>query len=158
MKQWLDRHERALSILQSAVSIVRRLPDDILRLIFSFVVEAVPDHRRLDTNRGAWTLSQVCTRWRSIALSMPSLWSTIMIEGSFLNRRTLRTLNNSLSRTCTAGLSIHVKSYDCSEVSWHPSTYSSRWESVYISVAPQMYLHLTAITSTPLLKRIEIDL
>ncbi|KAJ7314386.1 hypothetical protein DFH08DRAFT_652339, partial [Mycena albidolilacea] len=59
------KHEGALSPL-------RRMPVEIISLIFKF---AAPFRSYvMNVKEGPWTLSAVCSRWRNIALSQPSLW------------------------------------------------------------------------------------
>lgn len=64
-------HKRALSPL-------RRLPKDVLREIFLLAVADNP--ASLDARIGPWPISQVCGSWRSIVLSTPRLWSSILIH------------------------------------------------------------------------------
>lgn len=64
-------HKRALSPL-------RRLPNELLREIFLFAV--VDNPASLDARIGPWPISQVCGSWRSIVLSTPRLWSSILIH------------------------------------------------------------------------------
>ncbi|KAJ6582010.1 hypothetical protein B0H19DRAFT_1019031, partial [Mycena capillaripes] len=59
----IRKHEGGLSPL-------RRMPVEILSLIFSFTL---PPHQK-DTAPAPWTISAVCARWREIVISHPSLW------------------------------------------------------------------------------------
>ncbi|KAK7024912.1 hypothetical protein R3P38DRAFT_3193834 [Favolaschia claudopus] len=71
---------------KGAMSPFRRVPTEILSLIFSFVVQ--PDqplkhatHYHMTMRRsGAWPLSTVCSRWRSIAVSQPDLWTLFVLR------------------------------------------------------------------------------
>ncbi|KAJ3904716.1 hypothetical protein F5879DRAFT_45831 [Lentinula edodes] len=60
-----DRLQAHLSDCASLISSIRRLPDDILRIIFDY-------HACGPLIPGA-----VCSHWRAIVLSTPSLWSQI---------------------------------------------------------------------------------
>ncbi|KAJ7656537.1 hypothetical protein DFH06DRAFT_991785, partial [Mycena polygramma] len=60
----IRKHEGALSPL-------RRLPTEILCLVFIF---AMPYNDLLSVKDGPWVLSAVCSRWRTILLSQPSFW------------------------------------------------------------------------------------
>ncbi|KAJ7157401.1 hypothetical protein C8R46DRAFT_959405 [Mycena filopes] len=60
---------------RAILSIVRRLPDDILAEIFALTLPDPP--RRLPTSRCPWLLGRVCSRWRAVSISLSSLWSNI---------------------------------------------------------------------------------
>ncbi|KAL0958467.1 hypothetical protein HGRIS_000606 [Hohenbuehelia grisea] len=53
------------------LSPIRRLPNELLRQIFLFNFDDYPCC--------AWVLAAVCTMWRKLALSMPTLWSKIRL-------------------------------------------------------------------------------
>lgn len=53
---------------------IRRLPSDVLRYLFESAYSAVDKEDRFSTTL---TLSQVCQRWRAIALDTPRLWCYI---------------------------------------------------------------------------------
>ncbi|KAF7298542.1 F-box domain-containing protein [Mycena indigotica] len=59
---------------QALISPMRRIPDDVLCLIF---LETLPAHRNtaLDAKEGPMLLAGVCSHWRALALSTPKLWS-----------------------------------------------------------------------------------
>ena len=69
---------RSIHLYQSVVSVIRRLPDDILRTIFLTLMNDMKD---IDIMTGAWpslcSLSQVSQRWRAVALFTPPLWANI---------------------------------------------------------------------------------
>ncbi|KAJ7763656.1 hypothetical protein DFH07DRAFT_812680 [Mycena maculata] len=62
----IQKHEHALSPL-------RRMPTEILSLIFTFTMP--PHHPCAES--GPWLVSAVCARWRTITLSQPLLWTVI---------------------------------------------------------------------------------
>ncbi|KAJ7758354.1 hypothetical protein B0H16DRAFT_1885345 [Mycena metata] len=70
------------------LSPVRRMPSEILCEIFSSTL--LPDWQLLDRGRidlqdSPWSLSHTCSRWREIALGLPSLWSFIAIDCDILD-------------------------------------------------------------------------
>ncbi|KAJ7812042.1 hypothetical protein B0H14DRAFT_3753978, partial [Mycena olivaceomarginata] len=65
------RHEGALSPL-------RRTPVEIISLIFTFAAPFRSDV--MNVEEGPWVLSAVCSRWRTIALSQPSLWNGLVLN------------------------------------------------------------------------------
>ncbi|KAL0066721.1 hypothetical protein AAF712_006326 [Marasmius tenuissimus] len=72
----------------------RELPFELLHTIFSIACSSIdsgytlilnkPDFRRTSSTAFPVTLSQVCSRWRDVALSTPSLWSAISLRLSAL--------------------------------------------------------------------------
>ncbi|KAJ7894378.1 hypothetical protein B0H13DRAFT_1719328 [Mycena leptocephala] len=66
----IGKHEGGLSVL-------RRLPTEILSLIFAL---ALPPHWHTHTSwhmLAPWTISAVCARWRVTAVSQPCFWTSI---------------------------------------------------------------------------------
>ncbi|KAJ7625649.1 hypothetical protein FB45DRAFT_70155, partial [Roridomyces roridus] len=65
------------SFFCARASSARRLPAELVSLIFTFF----PTDNVLNTSpAGPWNYSAVCKHWRSIALSLPSLWKDIYID------------------------------------------------------------------------------
>ncbi|KAF7356324.1 F-box domain-containing protein [Mycena venus] len=63
------KHEGALSLL-------RHIPLEILALVFAFTL---PPYQP-DAASAPWTVSAVCARWRTTALSQPRLWASIDLK------------------------------------------------------------------------------
>ncbi len=75
-----------LAKYRSFIAPIRRLPNEILSEIFSFACTVMSDS--IDVVDGApWVFSRVCSLWRSICLSSPRLWSTIIIVPTSSTRR-----------------------------------------------------------------------
>ena len=57
---------------------IRRLPDDILSEIF---YQCIHSHRNplMSASEAPVLLTQICSRWRSVALSSPELWARLHI-------------------------------------------------------------------------------
>ncbi|KAF7307738.1 hypothetical protein MKEN_01133900 [Mycena kentingensis (nom. inval.)] len=76
-----NRIEWELSQLQSVLSPIRRIPQDILGEIFSYLEPAFTHPG--DSNEWArrvrvpWRLGLVCRAWRHLALSMSGLWNAL---------------------------------------------------------------------------------
>ncbi|KAK0471687.1 hypothetical protein IW261DRAFT_1289141, partial [Armillaria novae-zelandiae] len=67
-----DRRSRVRQELiyhQAALAPVQTLPADLLTRIFSYVPV-----NTLDPLSSPWIFSRVCAAWRTISLSVPSLW------------------------------------------------------------------------------------
>ncbi|KAJ7647872.1 hypothetical protein FB45DRAFT_210347 [Roridomyces roridus] len=66
------------SALRAALSPLRHLPTEILSAIFALVG---PVENLLESGTsGPWCVSAVCSRWRAIALSLPSLWTDVSLD------------------------------------------------------------------------------
>ncbi|KAK7024914.1 F-box domain-containing protein [Favolaschia claudopus] len=73
---------------RGAISPLRRVPTEVLSLIFEFVVHpGEPPYTTwgrfscfITVRSVPWALSAVCVRWHDIALSQPNLWTFIGIE------------------------------------------------------------------------------
>ncbi|KAF7356223.1 hypothetical protein MVEN_00953700 [Mycena venus] len=64
-------------IHEGTLSPLRRMPTELLSLIFVFAFRPARDARQ---NSTPWTASQVCHRWRAIILSQPSFWASIDLD------------------------------------------------------------------------------
>ncbi|KAA1467172.1 hypothetical protein DENSPDRAFT_229371 [Dentipellis sp. KUC8613] len=78
----LKRVLRAFCSRRNAISIISRLPADVLLCIFAILVEADPPKMigtsRTCQQRFGWIqITHVCHSWREISLSSPGLWSCI---------------------------------------------------------------------------------
>ncbi|KAJ7509686.1 hypothetical protein B0H11DRAFT_1658000, partial [Mycena galericulata] len=65
LKEEIKKHEGTLSPL-------RRMPPELLSLVFRSVYPTTPD--RYNADPAPWTVSQVCRYWRAVVLSQPSFW------------------------------------------------------------------------------------
>ncbi|KAJ7062301.1 hypothetical protein C8F01DRAFT_1137114 [Mycena amicta] len=70
---------------QALLSPLRRVPIDVIREIF---VACLPEDRHcvMSAQEAPVLLGRICSSWRAIALSTPSLWSTIHIAEPWLSR------------------------------------------------------------------------
>ncbi|KAL0959230.1 hypothetical protein HGRIS_014506 [Hohenbuehelia grisea] len=76
LKQRHAELQQYVDAYRPVISAVRRLPPEILLLIFRLC-------RPSQDSQGwkyPWSLSMVCRKWRSVALSAPHMWSTIFIK------------------------------------------------------------------------------
>ncbi|KAJ8079219.1 hypothetical protein PM082_021719 [Marasmius tenuissimus] len=77
---------------RSILSAQRQVPNEIWEIIFSVLCTSIYDHSfHINYDYVSWNkppvqdtpalgLSQVCSRWRAIALGLPCIWSSINIE------------------------------------------------------------------------------
>ncbi len=102
-----DSVKKALESHHAVFSPIRRLPQDTLLEIFA----NLPTNTLVPTD-APWIIGQVCSLWRTISLSTPSLWSHIVLEGYHgLNRdQKLQALTTILSRLQNHPLTICIDS------------------------------------------------
>src|ERR1700728_882838 len=67
---------------KALLSPVRSLPDELLSEIFFLYCQSLSSDS--DEGPGPWRahlfLTQICSRWRTVALAMPALWSEIHVS------------------------------------------------------------------------------
>uniref|UniRef100_A0A0W0G6A0 F-box domain-containing protein n=1 Tax=Moniliophthora roreri TaxID=221103 RepID=A0A0W0G6A0_MONRR len=134
-----DRLKKTMAKHRSLLSAIHKLPPEILREIFAFFCEE--NLLELSSTSSALFLSQVCGRWREIALSMPSLWSSVSINlGDWKSDdcHRLRTVTQLfMGRSKTSPLSLAID-FDCQEGLEDEAVpvldtlvaHSSRWQRV----------------------------
>ncbi|KAJ7742840.1 hypothetical protein B0H16DRAFT_1018744, partial [Mycena metata] len=71
---------------KGAISPLRRLPTEMLSLIFTFAL--APRQDSISAPSAPWTISAVCARWRTTAISQPCFWTSIKLKNHpFISRR-----------------------------------------------------------------------
>ncbi|KAJ7685575.1 hypothetical protein DFH06DRAFT_949733, partial [Mycena polygramma] len=60
---------------QGVLSPIRCLPPEIVGEIFLYFVPALGGNHHVPVARSPWRLGHICRYWRSVALSVQSLWS-----------------------------------------------------------------------------------
>ncbi|KAJ7211085.1 hypothetical protein C8J57DRAFT_1400010 [Mycena rebaudengoi] len=78
-----DETKRRMRVNAAIVSPLRYLPAEVLEQIFCAALPSLSEasaRRRFDTHQTPWSLARVCRWWRSVALALPSLWSTVVID------------------------------------------------------------------------------
>ncbi|KAK7007410.1 hypothetical protein R3P38DRAFT_3281674 [Favolaschia claudopus] len=102
---------------KATVSPLRQLPPEILLEIFSWTPPSILNVRRhgsLNLAESPWVdvLSRVCSRWRAVPLSSPSLWSVIAVNYGALGYEEVSSypasmLQAQLSRSRAQNLRLH---------------------------------------------------
>ncbi|KAK7014313.1 hypothetical protein R3P38DRAFT_1449284 [Favolaschia claudopus] len=73
---------------QAVLSVVRRVPADVLLEIFSWITLETFARMVLTESKvptAPWRLTHVCRAWRAVALSYPKLWARVCIDGSIID-------------------------------------------------------------------------
>ncbi|KAJ7605341.1 hypothetical protein FB45DRAFT_699224, partial [Roridomyces roridus] len=63
------------------ISLLKRIPPEMVAEIFSLTVPSPWEMAgfRSREKHSPWILGHICSRWRAVALSTPSLWSLICL-------------------------------------------------------------------------------
>ncbi|KAJ7498138.1 hypothetical protein B0H11DRAFT_2276233 [Mycena galericulata] len=85
LKQMEEEHAALSAYLTQNTSILsplRQMPPEVLGEIFSWVAPSIGEAVRgsLAIEASPWVLTHVSSRWRSISLSTPSLWSLVAVD------------------------------------------------------------------------------
>ncbi|KAJ6462381.1 hypothetical protein C8R47DRAFT_1327202 [Mycena vitilis] len=64
----------------SILSLLRRMPPEILGEIFTRTLPSPRRRNRIQIVDSPWVLTHVCQDWKKIALSVHSLWSTVIVS------------------------------------------------------------------------------
>lgn len=151
LKRRRAKEAERIKKLQGGITARKRLPPELLALIFVHYINYVfvdvpPGRNSLDRSWSPWTLCQVCSRWRKIALAEPRLWKRIrVLPGDPWQRRaTMEVLHDIFSHRGGDGkveLILWVRSQDDWEalLSLMP-LYSSRIRNLTIIGSPSPYL------------------
>ncbi|KAK7054818.1 hypothetical protein VNI00_003281 [Paramarasmius palmivorus] len=106
-----ERHIRSIQRCQALLTPIHDLPAEILSFIFEILCEEnalTPDFAPLPL-----TLSAVCSRWRQIVVSSPTLWSSLEVNASSWKDESMlaRTVQMFMDRSRTKPLKIRLQCY-----------------------------------------------
>ncbi|EDQ98811.1 uncharacterized protein LACBIDRAFT_335634 [Laccaria bicolor S238N-H82] len=121
--QWLLEQRKTISeqldLHRDQVSPIRKVPPEIIRILF--LLWASDRHfLRSPTHVSQNVLTGVCVSWKNIALGMPELWSSILVEirdGVFYPDK--RTVEMWIERSGSSALSFSIEERDSSFHSSH---------------------------------------
>ncbi|KAJ7483507.1 hypothetical protein FB451DRAFT_1555457 [Mycena latifolia] len=154
---------RSLAQNNAVLSPLRRMPTELLGEIFSWTLPSVSEALnwpRFQAQHSPWVLTQVCRRWRAVALSTPSLWSRIAINFDFEHANPLSKIKAQIERANK--LKIHFcgnkkPSRQQIEIFCHLAVHCSRWEELSIRLTPTILpLFASLRNHFPLLRRLII--
>ncbi|KAJ7706735.1 hypothetical protein B0H17DRAFT_1001168 [Mycena rosella] len=149
---------------QAIISPLRRMPPEVLGDIFSWTLPSVRDaleRLRFDMSHSPWVLAQVCSRWRAVALSTPSLWSLVVIDYRGKRANPLSMVKKQIERA----QSLKIRFYGREK--GHPraqfemfqllAEHSPRWEEVFIELTSDTVPLLASVRNLPSLRRLGIQ-
>ncbi|KAJ7772175.1 hypothetical protein B0H16DRAFT_1409618, partial [Mycena metata] len=145
------------------ISPLRSMPPEILQEIFMACLPT-EHYAIMDTSQAPLLFGRVCSSWRSISLSTPTLWSSIHIVpsaiGPFESNDKFASLQAWLQRSGNCPLSISIKLGDSLKDVVHTLLpYSRRWAALKVfDYVPYMASEIWSLTpeEVPLLEVFEI--
>jgi len=172
LKKQKQTLQRTIEGYKSLSAPIRRLPLEIVQSIFKFVCSAEghillvkpdPDQSEYDADNGTdiepelvtrippLRLSHVCSAWRSLSLSTPSLWSTMQVILDAWRTSPIFDFLLSISQPYNAPLNLIIRMF--SGVRWWSSSdpgikplksltaHSHRFSQLTLQVHPSIYRH-----------------
>ncbi|KAJ6592314.1 hypothetical protein DFH09DRAFT_1358042 [Mycena vulgaris] len=156
-----DRHVLEAEILgyEGTLSPLRRMPPELLSLIFTLA-------RRPSGDPAPWTVSQVCRRWREIAIYQPSFWASVVLDLGTDRIVTPFRLEAHLQRSGNLPLKVSIISRFKNQHTPQSvgllniiANYCARWETVEIWGRPSLYLLLAGVRGyLPILRSLDVML
>jgi len=154
---------KILELAKSLFSPIRRLPPEIMSLIFQFEADELILICRTTTTRNPsnfsgfiFLLTWVCTWWREIILSQPSFWTSMKISSSSLSANDQFETTNSLLRECLLragstmplrfhiflGLGVRLSAPGLSGVLDALAEVASRWKEFRVGVPSKLVYYM----------------
>ncbi|OBZ70289.1 hypothetical protein A0H81_09719 [Grifola frondosa] len=116
--------EDKVVLTRAYISPIKRLPHELLRHIFLFNFEDCP--------WSAWVLSAVCSLWRRLVLSMPTMWSKVrLVTTQASSAETIRLWLERSGRSVPLDIEIVLRS-----PSLHPGAAESASRRRVLSISP----------------------
>ena len=168
----LDRLTRKRYDLKRKINqlcpIVRKLPPDIMSIIFEFCIPYFADNHTFAYTKDDTTiplsLGAICRYWRDIAWSTPRLWSSLLVCVPYDDSRMAIGLAQEwLSRSGQLPLTIRIISLSESGDAILPlanivNQYSARWSKLDLSISDYSFHHFHPIDNhAPMLKSIRFS-
>lgn len=148
-------HDRYINFFRShlkLLSVLRRLPTEILVEIFLHVLEVPTDPTH---NSPPWRLGHICRRWRNIALGTPMLWTALPpLYLSNVNSTQSRWKSNCLAallvRSSTQKLSFHLSKQQGPPCADDPTLsllfeHSNRWEQISLDITDRSWAYFSSV-------------
>ena len=162
----LQRYELKRKINRSHSAIIRHLPPDVMSTIFEFCLPYFTDNYNhilafiREDFSFPLSLGAICSYWRDIAWSMPSLWSSLVVRVRSNNDPHIiaGVAQEWLARSGQLPLSIRILALDNKPVSALYdiiNRYSTRWSDLDLCMLPDCFQQFHAIGNhAPTLKSI----
>jgi F-box-like len=162
----LKRYDLKRKINRFHSPIVRQLPPDVMSTIFEFCLPDFTDDQLLYMKKDLFTplsLGAICSYWRDIAWSTPSLWSSLVVRDPSTKHdpdMVTGIAQEWLARSGHLPLSIHILStfynQTVSALVDIINQYSTRWSYLDLDMLDCYYQYLHATDNhAPILKSIQ---
>ncbi|KAJ7661310.1 hypothetical protein DFH06DRAFT_372835 [Mycena polygramma] len=157
--------ESHVDVCRGVLSPVRRLPMELLAEIFEMSTAPFKDRKLANSatpraeqdGLGKYDLlqlSQVCSRWHSVALGTSRLWSTIALDTECWRRPLSQAkalsliacaLERSQAHLLTVGLWLEAGDWHARKVMELLGPHAERWQCLYLSAAGNSSQHLSVV-------------
>lgn len=152
-----ERDELVTSIIlhRGVLSPIRCLPNEIIAEILLYT-PTMWRYEALSGSAEPWQLTRICSRWRSIAIGLPSLWSSLSVgdyKKTPVTKDPLMLLETALARGGNHKLDVR---FECEHFPLHIQEelltalmrHSSRWNAVSLSIPHDLLAMLTPVQGT----------
>ncbi|KAH7912185.1 hypothetical protein BJ138DRAFT_1148952 [Hygrophoropsis aurantiaca] len=121
---------------------VHRVPHEILGEIFTQCLPTIPYPTPMSQS-SPMVLTNICRRWRAVAVSTPRLWSSITISVDKALRPSARALYKAwLSRAKYVSLSLRIIcEMDIAQLRGQERSYALEWLYPYVPHCAELWLH-----------------
>ena len=164
----LKRYDLKRKINQSHSPIIRQLPPDALSTIFEFCLPEFTDNQLQvspyteEDPSIPLSLGAICSYWRDIAWSTPSLWSSLVVRVKRKHESHITIVREWLARSGQLPLSIRIFSehhgYNATcilALAGIINQYSTRWSDLDLTIPRSYYPHFCPTDNrAPILKSI----
>ncbi|KAJ7765086.1 hypothetical protein DFH07DRAFT_1059018 [Mycena maculata] len=157
----VNKRETIRERIAEFVPPVQSLPTELLEEIFTFASPSPEELRGFTPHEAPWSLTKVCRRWRTIAESLPTLWTTVaLIDPSW--RYPLPLLRRQIKLSGNRPLRIHfhsARSFDCvTSLLRLLVQESSRWQLADLRIGYDEPFILNSVRGrVPLLRSLRIE-
>ncbi|KAJ7805963.1 hypothetical protein B0H13DRAFT_1743983 [Mycena leptocephala] len=138
---------------------VLTLPNEIVSEIFIHFLPPYPQCPPLTGIRSPTALTQICRRWRAVALATPALWRAIGLSGdrkTFERQRHIVDTWLSRSRFCPLSIVLERPDSCTPELLATLIPHRARWEHLTLTIKPS---HLSLLEGPmPLLRHLDLSL
>ncbi len=154
-----DQRDRLLQDLSSHRALlppINRIPSEILLEIFRHISSS-----SMCSGVAPWNLGHVCSTWRTVSRSSPSLWTYISFSESSTHDVTFLTTYLSLSQDLPISIALYprsdAKSLECLQVI---AAHSARWSTLDLMMKSETLSRFLSYVSAPAnqLRKLQINL
>ncbi|KAJ7498116.1 hypothetical protein B0H11DRAFT_2189846 [Mycena galericulata] len=140
------------------ISPLRRMPREILGEIFSWTLSSAV----FDVRESPWVLTYVCSHWRAVSISKPSLWSLVHINFPQHDAYPLTMIETHIQRAQTLKIRFFGRTKKDSRTQIQMfkllSDHSDRWEELTLQLTADLVPHLVALAGRlPVLRRLWVQ-